>query len=74
MRTLLLLFVTIPLMLGLLPLGLALAFLSGLPGLIGWAMASAAFMAFTLQGLAAAHVLTRGWPQRRRITRRCPTS
>ena len=52
-------------MLGLLPLGLVLAFLSGLPGLIGWAMASAAFMAFTLQGLAAAHVLTRGWPQRR---------
>lgn len=45
--------------------GLVLGFLDGFPGQLGWIVAAASFMAYVLQGLAAAHVLTRSWPQRR---------
>lgn len=51
--------------LGLLAGGLTMAFLDGFSGQIGWIVAAATFMGFALQGLACAHVLTRGWPQRR---------
>lgn len=45
--------------------GMTLAFLDGFGGQIGWILTAATFMGFALQGLAAAHVLTLGWPQRR---------
>lgn len=51
--------------LGLLAGGMTLGFLDGMPGRLGWIVAAATFMGFALQGVAAAHFLTRPWPQRR---------
>lgn len=45
--------------------GLALALLDGMAGLVGWILVAATFMGFALQGLATAHVVSRGWAHRR---------